>query len=360
MKLPGIDKNDCIWEFLARQSRPVIIYGTGNGADKIIDILMRYGVSPSAVFASDTFVRHRTFRGMPVKSYDDIVNEYGNDIVILLAFGSALPEIAQRCRELADKHTFLIPEVPLYDSELFTFEYYESHKPELQQVMDLLADNNSKLLLSDMIMFRLTGKPEFLERTEPFTAALSRIPDLQNISCVLDAGAYTGDTAKIFASMPGIEKVIALEPDPRTFRKLEAYADSETHCKVIPVNCAAYDGDMVLEFSSTGGRGAGLKGSGKRAKTESVRCMTIDSIANGADVDIIKYDVEGDERRALLGSAETIARCRPSLIVSLYHRTEDIFALPLMIKRMLPSAKFYMSRIPCIPAWDLTLFAISG
>ena len=356
--LLNINKSDCIWEKLARETRPIVIYGTGNGADKIIDILARYGVTPSAVFASDSFVRSREFRGMTVQSYADVTAEYGDNIVILLAFGSALPEIAERCAELAKKHTLLIPEVPLYESELFTYEYYEAHKAELEAVYALLDDDYSRALYTDMIMFRLTGKPEFLARTEPFAKSVLNLPNADKLRCVIDAGAYVGDTASVFASLPNCRKVIALEPDPRTFAKLSAYAESETRCEIVPMNYAAYDSVCEVTFESTGGRGAGAKGTGKRAKTTVVKCTTIDSAAGGEQVDLIKYDVEGDEKRALIGSAEVIARDRPSLIVSLYHRTEDIFELPLTVHDMLQDARLRLRRVPCIPAWDLALYAI--
>lgn len=358
MELPYVNKSDSLWEKLAVETRPIVIYGTGNGADKIIDILEEYGAAPTAVFASDSFVRSREFRGMTVRSYADVTAEYGDDIVILLAFGSTLPEIAERCAELAKKHTLLIPEVPLYESELFTFDYCEAHRAEMSAVLDLLDDDGSRALYADMVLFRLTGKPEYLGRTEPFASSVASMPNADRIGCVIDAGAYTGDTASVFASLPNCRKVIALEPDPRTFAKLSAYAESETGCEIVPMNHAAYDSVCERTFESTGGRGAGAKGTGRRAKTTVVSCVTIDSAAGSEQVDLIKYDVEGDEYRALLGSAETVARCRPSLIVSLYHRTEDLFRLPLMVHEMLPDAKLRIRRVPCIPAWDLALYAI--
>ena len=46
-------ENYSLWDRLAESKKPIVIYGTGNGADKIIDALERYGVKPAAVFASD-------------------------------------------------------------------------------------------------------------------------------------------------------------------------------------------------------------------------------------------------------------------------------------------------------------------
>ena len=72
----------------------------------------------------------------------------------------------------------------------------------------------------------------------------------------------------------------------------------------------------------------------------------------------IKYDVEGSEKEALLGSRKTIEAYRPTLLVSLYHRSEDLFLLPKLVKALGPSYALYLRKLPYIPAWDLNLYAI--
>ena len=84
---------------------------------------------------------------------------------------------------------------------------------------------------------------------------------------------------------------------------------------------------------------------------------SLDNILDGKTVDYIKYDVEGSEREALLGSEETVKRSYPTLLVSLYHRNEDLFALPLLVKSLFPDYEgFYLRRFRGIPAWDLNLY----
>jgi len=57
-----------LWNYLAKSEKPIAIYGTGNGADKIINVLEERGIRPAAIFASDEFVRSRDFRGYRVLS----------------------------------------------------------------------------------------------------------------------------------------------------------------------------------------------------------------------------------------------------------------------------------------------------
>ena len=62
-----------LWEYLSEVRRPIALYGTGDGADKIISVLERYGLKDLiiAVFASDGFVRDRMFHGFKVISYSE-------------------------------------------------------------------------------------------------------------------------------------------------------------------------------------------------------------------------------------------------------------------------------------------------
>ena len=42
-----------VWERLAAETRPIALYGMGDGADKILRVFEQYGIRASAVFASD-------------------------------------------------------------------------------------------------------------------------------------------------------------------------------------------------------------------------------------------------------------------------------------------------------------------
>ena len=82
-------------------------------------------------------------------------------------------------------------------------------------------------------------------------------------------------------------------------------------------------------------------------------------VSQKRNTDFIKYDVEGSEYEALLGSQKTIQRCAPKLLVSLYHRSEDLFVLPRLVKQLNPSYRLYLRKLPYIPAWDLNLYALT-
>jgi hypothetical protein len=87
--------------------------------------------------------------------------------------------------------------------------------------------------------------------------------------------------------------------------------------------------------------------------------MKIDSVT-AERVDYIKYDVEGAEREALIGSHDTIIRCMPTLLVSLYHRSRDIFELINYIKNNYPDYTLFLRRLRCLPAWEIDLICVNN
>lgn len=351
-------RDDSLWMRLQKETRPVFLYGTGNGADKILDVCEHFGIPVEGVFASSDFVRNRSFRGMPVQSLPMIEEKYGDDFVVLLAFGTTLLAVAENIRKVAEKHTLYIPEVPLYGKELFTYEYYLENLEKIESAYGLFEDETSKKVYEDMIGFRLSGEPKLLANAEPVAASYENILGVGKYGCVLDCGAYKGDSTEMIARVLSPEKIIAVEPDPKTFLKLSAYAESETRSTVLPVNAAAGGSVGTVEFMSSQSRGSGKEGLSKSAKNVEVRVMTVDGIAGEEKVDLIKLDVEGDENDAIDGALSVIKRDKPSMAISVYHRTEDIFDIPCRIKELLPEHTLMLRREECIPAWDITLFAV--
>ncbi len=74
----------------------------------------------------------------------------------------------------------------------------------------------------------------------------------------------------------------------------------------------------------------------------SAKTISIDEICRDKDIGCIKLDIEGAEFPAIRGAAQTIARCRPILLICVYHRPEDLFEMPLWLQQNFP---FYRFRI---------------
>jgi hypothetical protein len=89
-----------------------------------------------------------------------------------------------------------------------------------------------------------------------------------------------------------------------------------------------------------------------------VATATVDALLQGEATDYIKYDVEGAEAAALCGTADTLRRHAPRLKIACYHRSEDLFALPLLLHELAPNHRLFLTRLWCVPAWDMDILAV--
>lgn len=347
-----------LWNYLAESQKPILMYGMGNGADKILRVCQQYGVEIDDFFASDGFVRGHSFHGKTVLSYSQAKEKYG-DFIVLLSFASSLPEVIANIKRIASEVELYAPDVPVFGDNLFNMEFFNSHRAEFEEAYELLADQRSREVFTNVINYKLSGKIDYLFASDDddaeVTAELVRPSEIKSY---IDLGAYNGDTVRsLMGYTDTLEEVIAFEPDRRNFRKLSEWAETVEKPKITAHKLGAWSHSDTLFFDASGNRNANLSVEGGAKLTE-VAVDSVDSIAKGFAPDYIKYDVEGSEHEALMGSRETIAVHLPTLLVSVYHRSEDLYKLPLLVKELYPDYGLYLRKLRYIPAWDLNLYAI--
>lgn len=341
-----------VWEKAKEKEKPLLIYGTGNGADKILDELQRLGIPVAGIFASDGFVRNRTFRGFSVMGYTQAKEEFG-DFLTLISFGSQREEVIENFIKVSKENETYSVDVPVYGDNIFNRDFYENHITEINQVRKMLSDEKSKSVYENIISFKLTGDMNFLFSCETTREeAYKNILNLSGDEIYMDLGAFNGDTVTEFLkNVPSYRKIYAAEPDIKNFTKLQNNTQHLDHIECL--NVCISDNCGEISFSKHGGRNGNADKNGN-----TVKCMTVDSILGDNDVSYIKFDVEGLEKEAIDGAKNAIRRCKPKMLVSCYHRSEDIFAIPLQIMSIRDDYKVFIRHNPYIPAWDTQFYFI--
>ena len=346
-----------IWTRLQGEERDILLYGMGNGADKLLEVTDARGIRISGIFASDGFVRGHAFHGMRVQSFSEICAAYPpNGAVILLAFGSSRPEVLALMEQVAARYPLYVPDLPVCGTHLFDAAFVSAHRTEIEQARALLSDAPSKRLFDDIIGGKLSPDLASLLAAVSERDALSYLKEHKlPITRMADLGAYNGDSAReVLAHFP-LSYLLAAEPDRRNFAKLSAWSEGVADVEIECHRVAIFDRVGEGAFDASGNRNAGLC-TGR--ESVSVPTASLDALLNGRAIDYIKYDIEGAEREGLLGARETIARHRPALRVALYHRPEDIFALPLLVAELAENYDFYLTRERSLPLWDIDLIAL--
>ena len=346
-----------MWDSIREEQRPIMIYGMGNGADKLLDRLSEMGVQPAEIFASDGFVRGHSFRGKTVRPFSYIKENY-DEFVILLSFASNRPEVLEMLSDIDKNHDMLIPDMPIAGvEEYFDKDFYNANYLLIKAAYDALCDEDSRSAFASVVRYKLEGKMTYLEGAwSTLDELYSALPE-EDIRSVIDVGAYNGDTLRQMKEyFPNLTSAVAIEPDPKTYRRLCKYVDTESSFEITAMNVGAWCDDADGVFQSSSNRNSSINSTASHENVSAdVKLVRIDSL--DISPDYIKYDVEGAEKEALIGSYETITRHAPTLLVSLYHRSRDIFDLILYIKERYPGYKLYLRRLRCVPAWELDLIA---
>lgn len=341
-----------LWDRLKRTDKPIVLYGMGNGADMIIDVLSSIGVEYRDVFASDGFVRGHSFHGKKVLTYSQVKEKYG-DFITLMTFAVHDAPTLAKIREMAAEGEFYSPTVPIAGKGLFTLGYLKEHEADFDRAYNILCDEKSKSDFTDVLNFKISGITNYLFRSMYEKERLyEEIIHLGDEEVIVDLGAYDGDTIREFLSVTDgkYKKIYAFEPDEKNFRKLTR--KTEAYDRIERYNTGAWDKKETLFFAKRGGRSS-------RRDEEGIP-VNFDSVDNTVkdEVTFLKMDIEGAEARALDGARETIKKYLPKLYVCAYHRNEDMYVLPQKIKDLDSRYNVYFRHHPYIPAWESNFYAI--
>lgn len=349
-----IERKD-VWTYLKETDRPIVLYGTGNGADKIFSVFDKYGITVSDMFMSDDFYREDViFHGFKLKRFAEILELYENPIIVL-AFAAFRRDLLGKIKGIAKKYEVLAPEVPVFGDDYFSIETIEKYSKEIEKTYSLLADDLSRKVFKNSLEYRISGKIDYLfscetERDEVF----ENIIKLSDSEVYVDLGAYRGDTVEEFLLMTHgkYEHIYALEPDIKNYNKLIENMGTLSNAEFI--NKASFSDKRVVRFEGGGGRNSNIADDGELF----VHTTDVDSVLSGRAATYIKMDVEGAEAETLEGLKNTLANCKPKLAVSAYHRTADLFTLPILISSLNPDYKIYLRHHPYIPDWETNIYCI--
>ncbi len=337
-----------VWEKLKNEKFPIVLYGTGNGADTVLDIFESLGIKASAVCASDGFVRKRTFRGFEVVSINEAQKSFENPL-FCLCFASSIPEVVDKIINLNP----LVPVVPVFGKDIIDRDFLIKNKEKINSAYNLLEDEKSKEAFENILTFQFTGELSYLLKTESTREeALCELLKLSDKEHYADLGAYRGDTLEELIKLcGGFSQAYAFEPDKKTFLKLKENTKGYENLSLFPY--ALWSENTTLNFSGGGGRQSALSNEGYE-----VKAVALDNILGDKKITYIKADVEGAEKEALEGMSRILREQKPKLCISAYHRSADIFELILQIHSINPDYQIHLRRHPYIPAWDTNLYAI--
>ena len=261
-----------VWDRLRREGKPLVLYGMGDGAEKINAVLESKGMHITAVFASDDFVRGQSFLGHTVQRYREVCAQL-TDFNVVLGFASQRPEVLENIARIHQEHPVYAPDIPVAGVGLFTREYAAAHRAEIETVYAKLADEESRRVYHSVLRYKISGKVDYLYNSfanmdEIFTEILQ----VNQQEILVDMGAYNGDTIRQFLqySCGKYKSIYALEPDGKNFKKL--CRSTEGMQGVHLYNKSTWDRQTTLHFNACAGRNSHLSPTGTAVEATDLAC----------------------------------------------------------------------------------------
>ena len=218
----------------------------------------------------------------------------------------------------------------------------------ISQVSDLLEDDHSKMLLKSICEFRLGTNIDYSNYVDTDTQYFNKLTLNSDINFYIDGGAYNGDTYNQLKLLSKVNNAILFEPDLDNFAKLTTMT-KDAMCLPLAIS----DKQELLSFDFGKGESSNITVNG----TNKVMAVSLDDVIGNLNIDFIKLDLEGGEEAAIKGAIKTIQKSRPILAISLYHKPQDLWELPLLLKTICSDYKFYI-RQHYYNSFDSVLYAI--
>ena len=310
----------------------LIVWGTGNTASLYLQGLSRLeneGIVIEGFCDNDSSKWGNLFGGKKVYSPNMI--KCLDDVLVLIA--SPQPHIFRSICSQLDEMGLKYRHIDDY--------ILKGHRDELLRVYDMLEDDRSKEVYSELIKCRMEGNypnAEMVDENQYFPTVEFGTPDNKRV--YVDCGAYVGDSVEkyIWKNEGCFDKIYAFEPDAGNVRALNYRLErlkrewniKDDKILVFPYGISDKDSVSYVErYEANNGFGSKLTNE-RKDNCEECRIVTIDNVVK-EPYSFLKADIESYEYRMLLGAKQSIMEYEPKLAICIYHNAVDFYSIPLLI-----------------------------
>lgn len=374
----------------AVNGRPVVIFGAGQLAGEFCKTLRREGIEPTAFCDNNPARVGTTLLGLPIINFAELEKSHADSLILIAVSAHAAAIEAQLISSVfapgqllckpSDTGGWLRPLylyamngawslLPLIAADVQPLSIIETLKAERELINDayrLLADQKSRDLF--VCKLALLATHEHFELYAHFLANFSEpvleaglgeqfkteehyyfnndVLTVDQDEIYVDVGAADGDTIATFTEAcrergATPKRIIAFEPDPANFAKLEA--NTAGRPEIVCHRLGLWTHRTTLRFSSSAEASSHESAAISSSGDIEIEVIGLDEFLAGGDVSFIKMDPPGNVvPQALKGAATTIARCGPKLALGVYHSVRAIYEIPLLVHRLRPDYQIHL------------------
>lgn len=341
--------------------RPLVLYGAGKNCGFAISLCNTFSIPITCVCDSKlTGVYEYSNQIYEIITPDQLLAQYENAVVLITTWNYE--------QEISDfLHTAGFPDTQIYflrNRNMILPEYFrETYLEGYRWAYDCFMDERSRQRILDRIRMYFLGRP--CPADSFYQDGYFAFPDitLKDNEVYLDGGAFTGDTVEefiLYCEKKGKDysRIYAFEPDPDNYEQARQTLLQYRKAEVMPFGL--WSSRTELSFSNTSNITSHLTQE-NGANMITVPVTSLDTFFADKPRDewptIIKMDIEGAEKEALLGATTIIKEKKPQLIICVYHKPEDIYELPQTILNIRDDYQLILWQMG-ESFWDMVLYAV--
>ncbi len=223
------------------------------------------------------------------------------------------------------------------------YEELEENKAEYAWLYDILADDLSKEIYTNILNYRMSLETKYtvdafylsLQHGSQYFDQIVREKAGKDI-VFYDVGGFDGESTLDFIKYIGdYQKIYLFEPDKNIIEETKRRLQKEKNITFIQAGVG--EKSSMAHYDALG-KGAGNISDGG---SEVIQLVALDDYIMGHGA-YVKMDIEGYEMQALKGMKNAIIHYRPMLAVSVYHKCGDMHKLVKAILSWNPDYKVYM------------------
>ena len=334
-------------------SDALVLYGAGTLGKSVFQKLRDAGVV-AAAFADDTPGRDgEKLQGVEIMTPQRALAEFdGRALFVVTILNPALRylEAKRRLEKMGARVISFLDLAWKYPESFLPYGQFElpqqllTKAARIRDAFQLWEDDESRRQFLAHLRFRLFLDYETLPPNSWDNYFPDLLPPLPPATTFIDCGAYDGDTVDLFLKhqQSQFHEIYAFEPDEKNYQRLREYVSAlkpDAADRIHTFKAGVSNERAKLAFNAAGNTSSAFAAEGQ-INVETIPVQEV--VASTGDTVYIKFDVEGAEWSALEGCRRLIEGARTLLAVSIYHRPDDLWELPLYLKSLNPNYKLYL------------------
>ena len=304
---------------------PLVLYGAGDLGTRTAQWLFRNGIRP-ACFCDRSGSGIHGETALPIISPKDLLLHYKGANILICSIAHA-HDIRQDLllSGMSEERIFLVENLPIH---AMMIEDFLPHVDGYEWAYDFFADDISKEIICNRVEGYLLSAPlQPSQGAEYFDRSAGVM--LSSEEVFVDGGMFDGDTAMAFVRQTKghFRHYYGFEIDDTNYGKAVQNLTGMEHMTL--VQKGLWSGEAERHYRTNLSASSKLSESGDGV----IQVTSLDQFF--ADLPdqptLIKLDIEGAEKEALLGAEHMIKRALPKLAICAYHKPEDIYTLPQLL-----------------------------